>query len=352
MIAYSQCWEDAELVIKALQINEQDTVLSITSGGCNTLAIACSNPKTIYSVDSNCNQNYLLELKQKAIAQLTHSEVIDFLGYSSCSNRLEIFQKLLPYLSENAQNYWNAHIKDIESGIIHCGKFEKYLALFRRMVLPLIHSKKRIKELTNPKNKEQQAIFYTKKWNNLRWRWIFKLFFSKLFMSGRGRKKEMFDQDSGNNVAIEFFNRTQKAFMLGPVKNNFYLNYILHKKSAVLPKYLQLNKNKGITSSCVKIIYTDLLSFLKSKPDNSISKFNLSDVFEPLPVELTRAIFKELYRTASNSARIIFWNNLVVRDVPKELKSHFQQDLAQQEELEASNQVFFYEKFFIYLIKK
>ena len=53
IINYSQCWEDPAVLNEALAINSQDIVLSITSGGDNTLALLLRNPQRVISIDLN-----------------------------------------------------------------------------------------------------------------------------------------------------------------------------------------------------------------------------------------------------------------------------------------------------------
>ena len=75
IIHYSQCWEDPTTLIKALRISPEDNVISIASGGDNTLALLLENPKSITAIDSNPAQIYLCELKIKAIHEKVYGEV-------------------------------------------------------------------------------------------------------------------------------------------------------------------------------------------------------------------------------------------------------------------------------------
>ena len=80
IINYSQCWEDPEILMKALNINTDDIVLSVTSGGDNTIALLLSNPQKVIAIDLNPAQNYLLELKLAATKVLSYDEYLSFLG--------------------------------------------------------------------------------------------------------------------------------------------------------------------------------------------------------------------------------------------------------------------------------
>src|SRR3989344_6663856 len=99
IINYSQCWEDPEILIKAFDINTDDIVLSVTSGGDNTIALLLCSPKKIISIDLNSAQNYLLELKLAAAKALSYNEYLSFLGVANSFNRRNLFLKVKPYLT-------------------------------------------------------------------------------------------------------------------------------------------------------------------------------------------------------------------------------------------------------------
>jgi hypothetical protein len=69
-LVYNTCWEDPALDRTALQLTENDTVLVITSAGCNALDYVLAGAGRIHAVDMNFRQNALLELKKAAIKQL------------------------------------------------------------------------------------------------------------------------------------------------------------------------------------------------------------------------------------------------------------------------------------------
>ena len=165
-IYYSQCWEDPEILSQALEITPDDTVLSVTSGGCNTLALALKGPKHIVALDVNPAQNYLLELKIAAIKSLAHEDFLKFVGVSKSIDRLAIFGRIKPKISIEAQLWWSSRTNLIQIGILHIGKFEKYLSTFRNFFLPFIHSQETINQLSLLKIVSKQEDFYKNKWDN------------------------------------------------------------------------------------------------------------------------------------------------------------------------------------------
>ena len=63
IIRYSQCWEDPACLYAGLDIGPEDDVLSITSAGCNTLALLLKGPRSVTALDFNPAQSHLLQLK-------------------------------------------------------------------------------------------------------------------------------------------------------------------------------------------------------------------------------------------------------------------------------------------------
>ena len=56
LIRYARVWEDAEILIEALEINENDNILSIASAGENAISMLIKNPNKVYAIDLNRNQ--------------------------------------------------------------------------------------------------------------------------------------------------------------------------------------------------------------------------------------------------------------------------------------------------------
>ena len=125
-ILYSQCWEDILILTRGLEIKSDDVILSIASGGDNSLALLLENPKSVIAIDQNPVQIYLVELKKAAIKYLDYENFIRFLGVRHDNNRWRTYLKLRSFLTDSAAHYWDNNRKNINRGIVHIGKFEKY----------------------------------------------------------------------------------------------------------------------------------------------------------------------------------------------------------------------------------
>ena len=354
-IHYSQCWEDTDLLLNALRVNERDRILSITSGGCNTLALASVFPRSIDAVDVSKAQYHLLELKICMLKSLDHEQVMELMGVFSSDYRIDLYNTVRALLSNDSQIFWDKNKELIKTGIAHSGKFEKYLRYFSRYLLPLAHGKRHIEELLKPKSREEQEYFYQFVWNNLNWRLLFQVFFSEPVMKKAGRSREMFYHANIRNVSAHYLSKTKEAFTKPTVFNNPYLEYILKGNyEDQYPYILQPHNFLRIKEQLHRINNNncDLLDYLKRAKDNYFTKMNLSDVFEPLTLEKTHHIFEEIVRVCKAGARIIFWNNLVPRNIPDHLSEKFHKESELEAELHASEKVFFYETLNIYTLTK
>lgn len=354
-IHYSQCWEDAELLLKALDVGHSDRILSITSGGCNTLALASARPAGIDAVDVNRAQFYLLEVKMRMLEFLDLGQVLEFMGVFSSDNRIDLYRTIRSHLSEDCRTFWDENQEVLKSGLAHSGKFEKYLRYFSFYLLPVAHGKNHIHDLLVPKSGEEQQHFYEQTWDNVRWRLLFRLFFSAAVMKKAGRSKEMFRHANIPDVSDHYLKKARNALASPVAFNNSYTEYVLKGNyEDECPFILQPHNFLLIRENlrCIRNNNADLLTFLKQQKANFYTKMNLSDVFEPMTVEKSNLIFEEIARVCKHGARIIFWNNLVPRTIPDYLSGNFYKESELERHLKEKEKVFFYETLNIYTIRK
>ena len=354
-IHYSQCWEDPVLLEEALEIQPDDTILSITSGGDNTLALALHQPQKIVSVDSSAAQNYLLELKISAIQTLPHQEMLEFLGAERSSQREQLFQQVENTLSSNAALWWRSQKSFIERGVIHCGRFEAFLLFFRNSILPCVHSRKTAAAFLDTSSLEAQQRFYQSIWNSTKWRLLFRIMTSRFVLKQFARQDGMFSHTAPGDIATQYVKRLERHLHTVPLMDNYFMHYCLTGMyGRSLPPYLREQGADVLKKmfSRVSIVTDDLTNYLRSVPAESFSKYNLSDIFEALSLEQTEVLWEELIRTAKQGARIVYWNNLVPRAAPQRFSAHIQDETQQAQRLHLRDRVFFYGDFRVNTIIK
>lgn len=352
LIRYSQVWEDAEILIEALQINENDNILSIASAGENAISMLIKNPNRVYAIDLSFNQIACTELKKIAYKYLDYNECMKLIGVFDCNERIKIYEIIKHELSENIRKYFDENIDIIKKGIINAGKFENYFHIFGKKVLPLIHTKKVRKELLDKKSREERIKFYNKKWNNIRWKLLFKIFFSRTVMGKLGRDKAFF-RYVNVNVADHILERTKYAITELDTSENSYLQYIVNGKyDKALPVAYRKENFEIIKNNIDKLVLLSesVETFVELDEVDYISKYNLSDIFEYMDDTQMCKIFEKIFTKSPSGTRIAYWNMLADKRASKYFENLDYKE-EESKELLKKDKAFFYSNFIIEEIK-
>ena len=302
LIRYANSWEDADVLCDALQPAPGKRILAIASAGDNAFALLAGGAEVV-AADLSAAQLALVELKRAAIRQLDDDTVLGFLGISEMRNRWSVYQSLeLP-------NHVQFDREVIERGVIHAGRFENYFRIFRKRVLPLVHSKRAVEALLAEKSREERERFYREEWNTWRWRAMFRIFFSRFVMGRTGRDPEFFRYVEGS-VADRIFKRAEYAATVLSPHANPYLTFIFTGNyRGVLPRYLR--NLDAVRANLDKL--TLVQGSIEEAATGRFDGYYLSDIFEYIDPVTTRAIFERLLATANPHARFAYWNLLVPR---------------------------------------
>lgn len=352
-IRYAQVWEDADILIEALDVQPTDTVISLASAGDNALALLGAGAGRVVALDLNPAQLACLELRVAAYRELSHAELLILIGSrpATPADRAAIFARCRPRLSSSVQKFWDTQTEAIRQGIGTAGKFENYFRLFRSRIMPLVHRRKTVEALLRGGSPEERVQFYEQHWNTWRWRLLFKVFFSRFVMGRLGRDPAFFKYVEGS-VADRIFTRTHHALvMLNPAENP-YLHWILTGTHGdALPWALRAENFEKIRSRLDRLEWHEmpLEAFLQRDQGRAkrVMKFNLSDIFEYMSEENTAALLKQLADAGAPESRLAYWNMLAPRRRPKSLASLLmtRDDIAKP--LFEKDKAFFYSAFIV-----
>jgi S-adenosylmethionine-diacylglycerol 3-amino-3-carboxypropyl transferase len=110
-LVYNTCWEDPAVDRQALALTPEDTMLVITSAGCNVLDYALTGVKRIHAVDANPRQTALLELKLASIRRLDFEDFFQFFGRGHHPRAEALYHfALRRELSGYAREWWDRRI--------------------------------------------------------------------------------------------------------------------------------------------------------------------------------------------------------------------------------------------------
>lgn len=310
------------------------------------------NPKMVYAIDLNQNQIMCTEFKIVCYKYLEYDECMKLIGVFESDNRIRLYDKVKNKLSDSTRGYFDNNLDIIKRGIIHTGKFENYFHIFGKKVLPMIHRKELRNELLAKKSREERVEFYKKKWDNFRWRLLFKIFFSRSVMGKLGRDKAFF-RYVNVNVAEHILDRTKYAFTELDTSENSYLYYIFNGKyDKVLPFAYRRENFEKIKSNIDKItlLSESVETFIDRKDVDYISKYNLSDIFEYMSDEQMCRIFEKIFTKSKTGAKIAYWNMLADKRASKYFEN-LEYKEKEAEYLLKKDKAFFYSKFILEEIK-
>lgn len=209
-IRYAQVWEDADILLAALDVQPADTVVSIASAGDNALALLGAGAERVVALDLNPAQLACVALRVAAYQELNHAELLELMGSRPSIKRPQLYQRCRSRLTPAVRQFWDARPAAIAGGIGAAGKFEDYFRLFRTRMLPLVHGRATIATLLRGGSPAERERFYAQRWNTWRWRLLFRLFFSRFVMGRLGRDPAFFKYVEGS-VADRILERTRHA---------------------------------------------------------------------------------------------------------------------------------------------
>jgi S-adenosylmethionine-diacylglycerol 3-amino-3-carboxypropyl transferase len=346
-IRYAQCWEDADVLLAALEPGPGKHCLSIASAGDNALALLARGPESVLAIDLSPAQLACLELRVAAYRELQHRELLALIGSIDSDRRQFLYSTCRKHLSPAAAVFWDQHPDQIAVGVGSVGKFEHYFAMFRSRVLPMVHSHGRVLELLRSKSVDERRMFYRERWNNLRWRLMFHFFFSRKVMGLLGRDPEFFRYVEGS-VAERILQRTEYALTeLDPAQNP-YVHWILTgRHDQALPAALREENFELIRRNLDRLQWRCISLEECLAEEKFFDCFNLSDIFEYMAPETYEQLLKLLASRCRPGARLAYWNMLAPRRRPDSLAAVLRPLTELSDRLFKRDQAFFYSAFVV-----
>lgn len=348
-IRYAQCWEDADVLLAALDIRAGDRCLSVASGGDNTLSMLAHAPGEVLAVDLSPAQIAYVELKAAGFRVLSHPQLLELVGISPSARRVELYRQTRKALTPTSREYWDANTSPIERGLASTGRFERYLALFRRWVLPLMHPRTRVARLFEPRNETERRAFYAREWNNWRWRVLPRIFFSRFVMGRLGRDPAFFDYVEGD-VAAPLLRRAEHGLTALDPSRNPYLQWIASGRfDTALPHAWRPENFEPIRNNIerLKVQVASIEAALSAAADGGTDRFNMSDIFEYISEAGCERVFDEIVRVGRRGGRVAYWNMLARRRRPQRLATRLRTLEELSARLHRQAMTFFYSGFFV-----
>jgi S-adenosylmethionine-diacylglycerol 3-amino-3-carboxypropyl transferase len=349
-VRYGSCWEDAEVLLKAMGDIEGRTAVSVCSAGDNTLALLSAHPARLIAVDASRAQLDCLRFRLFLLRTLDLQEARVLMGAvpAKRADRSHLLSTLLGRVPLELDGWVHRHADGIaEHGAGEIGRLERYFRIFRKAILPLTAGQAGVRRILEAGTPERREEAYRSHWDTWRWRLLFRLFFGRRTMSALGREPSFFDhatEDPGDRLLAA----ARRALVEHDPASNPYLRRILtgtHGPGA-MPVWLTVEGWENARAGAGRVVLRheglgDLLNGLLSE-GQGIAGWNLSDLFEYMPEELHSDMLSSIALASERGARLVYWNMAVVRKRPEHLADRLHPLSMLAESLKAEDHCFFY----------
>ncbi len=320
-LVYNACWEDPAVDRQALGLGGEDTMLVITSAGCNVLDYALTGVRRIDAVDANPRQTALLELKLAGIRRLAFDDFFAVFGSGHHPRFRALYHDALrPDLSPFAQRFWDEHTHWFGdprrsfyyrglSGLVARG-FRAYLASRPRLY-------DHVEALFAARSLDEQRALYDNRIRALLWsrpvNWALS---RQVTMSLLGvphpQRKEIQAQHHGG-IAGFVRESIEYVFRQLPAWNNYFWSVYLRGRYATqnCPEYLRRDNFVALKAGLVDRIvpHTCTVTAFLRATDARFSRFVLLDHMDWMSSYQPQALAEEweqILAHATSSARAIF----------------------------------------------
>lgn len=322
-LVYPQIWEDPIVDMKALNINAEDHIVAIASGGCNIASYLIANPKKITAVDLNATHVALNRLKLTALKYLPdHESFYQFFGNAAHQCNIEAYDRIIaPHLDPMSRDYWESQdllgrrrITRFSRGFYRYGLLGSFIGLAH--ILSRLHGAD-LSKILKAQTLEEQRQAYETILKPLLDRPLIKFLASHpASLYGLGIPPAQYrslsaDHPEGLIEALRV--RLKRLCCDFDFKDNYFAWQAFQRSygsqpKAPLPPYLyeehfnliRLNTDK------VDVLQTSMTSFLAREPANSKDCYILLDAQDWMTNSDLNALWSQITRTANRKARVIF----------------------------------------------
>ena len=369
---YPQIWEDPELDLEAMEIDETSRIMTISSGGCNILNYLSENPRQIDAIDLNQSHVAMAKLKFAALKHLPNYDTFfRFFGEADNPENIENYDRYIkPHLDPVARKYWEGRnlsvgrrINYFKKNIYRYGLLGKFIGAY--------HSAARIygqdmSVLLEAEDMEDQSRIFADRISPL---------FDKKFVRfccnnpvslyGLGIPPAQFEylsESSGGDMAALLHERLRHLACDFDIKDNYFAwqafgrGYDRENRRAV-PRYLKEENYEPLKSRLGKcsVQLSSMHDFLGKQDDKSLDRYVLLDAQDWMNADVLNALWAEITRTARPGGRVIFrtagLESPLENALVPEIRSRWDYDPEQAAEFIKKDRSSIYGGFHLYTLK-
>lgn len=320
-LVYNTCWEDPAVDRQALQLRWDDTVLAITSAGCNVLDYALAGVERVDAVDANPRQTALLELKLAGIRGLEFEDFFGLFGRGFHPRAEALYrQGLRERLSPFARGFWDRQIGWFASPVgsfyyhglagVVARVFRTYLRL-RPALAGAVHA------LLESDDPGEQRQLYEARIRPLMWgramNWALSQQLTMTLLGVPYPQRREVQAQHADGVAGFIREAIEYVFCELPVRSNYFWHVYVrgHYTADCCPEYLKPENFQALRDGAADSIHPHTGTVCDFLRDNArpVSKFVLLDHMDWMASYYPAALIEEwrwILARATPGARLIF----------------------------------------------
>ena len=320
---YPQIWEDPEVDIPAMKIDETSRIMTICSGGCNMMNYLTENPASVTAVDLNPSHVALGRLKIAALKHLPDYESFFlFFGCADDPKNIENYDKYIaPNLDKFTREYWEGYsfphgrrINLFKKNIYKYGLLGKFIGMVH-LVSKLYGQNPR--DLLKARTMDEQKAIFDRTLGPLFEKKFVKMMCGKPeSLYGLGIPPSQFDElneSAKGDMAQLLKARLERMACQFPIADNYFAwqafnrGYDREKKIGV-PRYLKPENYEKLKANVgkAKVVHTTITEYLDSQDAQSVDCFVFLDAQDWMNDDQLNELWSAVLRSASDGARVIF----------------------------------------------
>ncbi|TCT24228.1 DUF3419 family protein [Thiobaca trueperi] len=320
-LVYNTCWEDPAVDRLALNLTPDDSLLVITSAGCNVLDYALAGPRRIHAVDANPRQTALLELKLAGIRHLDFADFFALFGAGVHGRFREIYHDALRAdLSPFAQDFWDDRLQWFsrqQGGLYFQGLAGVVARAFHAYLKVRPQLAAGIGDLFQAQSLEEQRAIYDSRVQPLMWgsgmNWTLSRQLTMSLLGVPAAQRRQVQAQHHQGVAGFIREAIEYVFRELPVWSNYFWAVYIngHYTESCCPEYLKRDNFQALKTGradCIVPHTCTVTAFLQATEER-LSRFVLLDHMDWMSSYYPEALAEEwtaIFDRATPDARVIF----------------------------------------------
>lgn len=320
---YPQIWEDPEVDIEALKIDDSSRIMTICSGGCNVFNYLTESPRSIHAIDLNPAHIALGRLKLAALKHLPdYDSFFMFFGEADNPKNIQNYDRYIaPRLDKFTREYWDRiilphgrRINLFKKNIYSFGLLGKFIGTVH--LLSRFYGQNPRDILSARSMEEQKEIFDRTLGPLFDKKFVKRLCNMPVSLYGLGIPPAQFDDlnaAAGGNMAGLLKARLERMACEFPIDTNYFAwqafgrGYDREKKKAI-PRYLAPDNYEKLKQNAdrVQFVHTSITDFLSDQSRESFDCYVFLDAQDWMNDEQLNDLWSHVTRTAAPGARVIF----------------------------------------------